>query len=96
MGLRTNLLRTFGLQLIPVEQRKRRRNYAGAVVSRLTSDWMSTQASADAEIRTSIREAAGPLPRDGAEQSLCKAGKTHYSGQRGWQWDQASISSAAA
>ena len=56
MGLRTSLLRRFGLQPIPVEQRRRRRNYAGAVVSRLTSDWMSTQASADAEIRTSIRK----------------------------------------
>jgi len=32
-----------------------RRAYNGAIVSRLTSDWMSTQASADAEIRTNLR-----------------------------------------
>ena len=32
-----------------------RRGYAGAMVSRLTSDWMSTQASADAEIRGNLR-----------------------------------------
>ena len=33
-----------------------RRAYNGAMVSRLTSDWMSTQASADAEIRTNLRK----------------------------------------
>jgi lambda family phage portal protein len=42
---------------VPRDQpRRRRRNYAGAIISRLTSDWMSTQASADAEIRTSIKK----------------------------------------
>jgi lambda family phage portal protein len=57
MGLRTRFLRTLGLQRVPRDQpRRRRRNYAGAIISRLTSDWMSTQASADAEIRTSIKK----------------------------------------
>lgn len=55
MGLRTRFLRTLGLQRVPREQpRRRRRSYAGAIVSRLTSDWMSTRASADAEIRNSL------------------------------------------
>lgn len=54
MGLRTRLLRTIGLQ--PIPKRRGRRNYAGAMISRLTNDWMSTQASADADIRTSIRK----------------------------------------
>lgn len=31
-----------------------RRQYQGALISRLTADWMSSQASADAEIRTSL------------------------------------------
>ena len=57
MGLRTRLLRRLGLQPIPRDQpRRRRRSYAGAIVSRLTNDWMSTQASADAEIRNSLRK----------------------------------------
>jgi len=57
MGLRTRFLRTLGLQRVPRDQpRRRRRSYAGAIISRLTSDWMSTQASADAEIRTSIKK----------------------------------------
>ena len=42
MGLRTRFLRTLGLQRVPREQPRRRRSYAGAIVSRLTSDWMST------------------------------------------------------
>jgi len=55
MGLRTRFLRTLGLQRVPRDQRRRRRrSYAGAIVSRLTSDWMSTRASADAEIRNSL------------------------------------------
>ena len=55
MGLRTRFLRTLGLQRVPREQpRRRRRSYAGAIVSRLTSDWMSTRSSADAEIRNSL------------------------------------------
>ncbi len=57
MGFRTRLLRRFGLQPIPREEpRRRRRAYAGAMISRLTNDWMSSQASADAEIRTSLRK----------------------------------------
>jgi capsid protein len=56
MGLRTRFLRTLGLQRVPRDQPRRRRSYAGAMISRLTNDWMSTQASADAEIRTSIRK----------------------------------------
>lgn len=55
MGLRTNLLRMMGLQRIPRDI-KRRRGYQGAAVSRLTSDWLSSQASADAEIRKDIRK----------------------------------------
>ena len=53
MGLRTRFLRTLGLQRIS-RDKPRRRSYAGAIVSRLTSDWMSTRASADAEIRNSL------------------------------------------
>ena len=54
MGLRTRFLRTLGLQRVPREQPRRRRSYAGAIVSRLTSDWLSTRTSADAEIRNSL------------------------------------------
>ncbi len=57
MGIRTEILRRFGLQ--PVQKALppiRRRNYAGAIISRLTADWMASQASADAEIRTSLRK----------------------------------------
>ena len=32
------------------------RTYQGALISRLTSDWMSSQSSADAEIKTSLRK----------------------------------------
>ena len=57
MGIRTNILRRIGLQPIPKALPPvRRRNYAGAIISRLTSDWMATQASADAEIRTSLKK----------------------------------------
>jgi len=56
MGFRTQFLKRLGLQRVPREQPPRRRSYAGAIISRLTSDWMSTQASADAEIRTSIKK----------------------------------------
>jgi lambda family phage portal protein len=34
----------------------RRRSYQGALISRLTNDWLATQTSADAEIRTSLRK----------------------------------------
>jgi len=54
MGLRTRFLRTLGLQRVPRDQPRRRRSYAGAIVSRLTSDWMSNRTSADAEIRNSL------------------------------------------
>jgi len=57
MGIRTEILRRFGLQPIPKALPPvRRRNYAGAMISRLTSDWLATQSSADAEIRTSLRK----------------------------------------
>jgi lambda family phage portal protein len=40
----------------PFTRRKRqRRNYAGASMSRLTSDWVSQNTSADAEIKNSLR-----------------------------------------
>ena len=40
----------------PFNRRKRqRRNYAGAGMSRLTSDWVSQNTSADAEIKNSLR-----------------------------------------
>ena len=32
------------------------RSYQGALISRLTSDWMSSQSSADAEIKASLRK----------------------------------------
>lgn len=54
MGFRTRFLARLGLQQIP--RRQRRRGYAGAMISRLTNDWLSSQASADAEIRTSLRK----------------------------------------
>jgi len=36
--------------------RKLKRTYQGAIISRLTADWLATQTSADAEIRTSLRK----------------------------------------
>jgi lambda family phage portal protein len=36
--------------------RRRRRTYAGAVINRLTSDWIANGTSADAEIKTSLRK----------------------------------------
>ena len=54
MGFRTRFLARLGLQQIPRRQQKR--GYAGAMISRLTNDWLSSQASADAEIRTSLRK----------------------------------------
>ena len=53
MGIRTRLMGFLGFG--KPERRPMRRGYAGAMVSRLTSDWMSTQASADAEIKTNLR-----------------------------------------
>ena len=40
----------------PIVQRRPRRAYQGALVSRLTSDWLSSQNSADAEIKASLRK----------------------------------------
>jgi lambda family phage portal protein len=57
MGIRTNIMRRLGFQPIPKALPPvRRRSYAGALISRLTSDWLATQASSDAEIRTSLRK----------------------------------------
>ena len=60
MGIRTNISNTvkrvlgFGRNANPLGSIKRA--YQGALVSRLTSDWMSSQLSADAEIRNSLRK----------------------------------------
>ena len=39
-----------------VRPKRPARAYQGALVSRLTSDWMSSQSSADAEIKASLRK----------------------------------------
>ena len=60
MGIRSNIANTvkrvlgFGRKATPLGSLKRA--YQGALVSRLTSDWMSSQLSADAEIRNSLRK----------------------------------------
>ena len=60
MGIRSNIANTvkrvlgFGKKAAPLNSIKRA--YQGALVSRLTSDWMSSQLSADAEIRNSLRK----------------------------------------
>ena len=60
MGIRTNISNTvkrvlgFGRNANALGSLKRA--YQGALVSRLTSDWMSSQLSADAEIRNSLRK----------------------------------------
>ena len=53
MGIRSSVMNFLGFGKPPA--RVFRRAYSGAMVSRLTSDWMSTQASADAEIRGNLR-----------------------------------------
>ena len=59
MGIRSNISNTvkrvlgFGKKANPL---KNIRAYQGALVSRLTSDWMASQLSADAEIRNSLRK----------------------------------------
>ena len=53
MGIRSSVMNFLGFGKAPA--RVFRRAYNGAMVSRLTSDWMSTQASADAEIRGNLR-----------------------------------------
>ena len=40
----------------PQAQPRRQRQYQGALISRLTADWLASQTSADAEIRTSLRK----------------------------------------
>lgn len=55
MGIRTRVMGFLGFGK-PNPAPISRRAYNGAMVSRLTSDWMSTQASADAEIRTNLRK----------------------------------------
>jgi lambda family phage portal protein len=57
MGIRTNLLRALGFgKPAAAPARTGRRQYQGAIISRLTADWLASQASADAEIRTSLRK----------------------------------------
>jgi lambda family phage portal protein len=53
MGLRTRLLNALGFGK---QKPQARRAYQGAMISRLTADWLATQTSADAEIRTSLRK----------------------------------------
>ena len=58
MGMRDRLLYAFGFGKAPSAPAPapRRRAYQGALISRLTADWLATQTSADAEIRTSLRK----------------------------------------
>jgi lambda family phage portal protein len=65
MGLRTRLFKALGFE--PIKQRRPRRMYEGAMVSRLTSDWVAGGNSADAEINGSLsrlRNRARQLVRD--------------------------------
>lgn len=61
MGLRTRLTRAMGFGRVeqpapqPRGRRPSLRMYAGARITRLTSDWFSKWTSADAEIKTSLR-----------------------------------------
>ena len=57
MGIRSTVMNFLGFGKAPA--RVFRRAYSGAMVSRLTSDWMSTQASADAEIRGNLAAGCG-------------------------------------
>ncbi len=57
MGIRTRLMSALGFgpkEVAPAK--RRRRTYAGAVINRLTSDWIAHGTSADAEIKTSLRK----------------------------------------
>lgn len=58
MGIRTRLLQAmgFGRPTQPEPAKPRRRTYAGARLSRLTADWFTSNTSADAEIKTSLRK----------------------------------------
>jgi lambda family phage portal protein len=71
MGLRTRLFKALGFEPI----RRHRRAYQGARANRLTSDWVTSGTSADAEIKSSIkalRNRARQLCRDNdyARQAL--------------------------
>lgn len=55
MGVLQNIQEFFGFKEAP-KPVKSRRAYSGALISRLTSDWMSSQNSADAEIKSSLRK----------------------------------------
>ena len=56
MGLRTRVSNFLGFGRQQPQPAPRRRSYQGALISRLTNDWLATQTSADAEIRTSLRK----------------------------------------
>lgn len=58
MGIRTRVMTAlgFGPKQEPQQARRRRRSYAGAIINRLTSDWIANSTSADAEIKTSLRK----------------------------------------
>ena len=56
MGLRTRVRNFLGFRREQPQPAPRRRSYQGALISRLTNDWLATQTSADAEIRTSLRK----------------------------------------
>ena len=56
MGLRTRVRNFLGFGREQPQPAPRRRSYQGALISRLTNDWLATQTSADAEIRTSLRK----------------------------------------
>ena len=60
MGIRSNIAtavkRVLGFGRNASSLGSLKRAYQGALVSRLTSDWMSSQLSADAEIRNSLRK----------------------------------------
>ena len=78
MGLRTRLFRAMGFA--PIRQRRPRRMYEGATVSRLTSDWIAGGTSADAEINGSIsrlRNRARQLVRDSDYARQAKRAVVH-------------------
>jgi len=56
MGLRTRVRNFLGFGAKQPQPAPRRRSYQGALISRLTNDWLASQTSADAEIRTSLRK----------------------------------------
>lgn len=57
MGLRTRVMTALGFgPKQPQQPKRRRRSYAGAIINRLTSDWIANSTSADAEIKTSLRK----------------------------------------